>query len=260
MKGSWLSGLSFQHGEICRFSSQGRPAPLVSIIIPTLNESANLEGLLAGLPAAPDVEIILVDGGSTDDTLAVAGRFPQVRGLTGPRGRGVQMNTGALASRGELLVFLHADTRLGPEHLDSLRRAATDPDFAAGAFAFRLLPDIPALRVIAWGVNRRCRLLGLPYGDQALTVKRGLFFELGGYAHCRPEDLDLVLRLKRRTRLRLLEPPVATSGRRWLEQGYFKTTLGNWLFLARHLLERLLTQRWPKVGEMEKIGGGGNEE
>jgi hypothetical protein len=77
------------------------------------------------------------------------------------------MNTGALASRGELLVFLHADTRLTAAHLETLRRLAPAPDFAAGAFAFRLTPDIAALRVIAWGVNRRCQLFGLPYGDAA---------------------------------------------------------------------------------------------
>jgi rSAM/selenodomain-associated transferase 2 len=269
MKGFRFSVFGFRCPEICQCSpdaprrraSQRKlshsPRPLVSIIIPTLNEAANLGVLLAGLPPAPDVEIILVDGGSADDTLKNAARFPHVQALAGLRGRGVQMNTGAAASRGELLVFLHADTRLGAAHLETLRRAALAPDFAAGAFAFRLLPEAPALRFIAWATNWRCRLFGLPYGDQALTVRRGLFFRLGGYAHRRPEDLDLVLRLKRHTRLRLLKPPVATSGRRWLTAGYFKTTMGNWLFLTRHLLERLFTRRWPEVGEMEKVGGDG---
>lgn len=167
------------------------------------------------------------------------------------------MNTGALASQGELLVFLHADTRLGPAHLETLRGLAKDPQFRAGAFAFSLRPDLPALRFIAWGVNRRCRLLGLPYGDQALTVRRSLFFRLGGYAHRRPEDLDLVLRLRQYTRPRLLAPPIATSARRWLEHGYFRTTLKNYLFLARHLAERSFTRRWPEKGEMEKVSGPG---
>jgi rSAM/selenodomain-associated transferase 2 len=200
------------------------------------------------LPEASDVEIILADGGSTDDTLKVAARFPHVQILTSPRGRGFQMNAGALASRGELLVFLHADTRIGPAHLDTLRGLAIDPKFAAGAFVFSLTPDLPALRIIAWGVNRRCRLLGLPYGDQALTVRRSLFFQLGGYAHRRPEDLDFVLRLKRQSHLRLLEPPITTSGRRWLQEGYVKSTIKNWLFLVRHLMERTLTRRWPDRG------------
>jgi len=228
---------------------------LISIIIPTLNEGENLEEFLAVLPEAPDVEIIVADGGSSDDTLKIATRFPHVQTITSPRGRGCQLNAGALASRGELLVFLHADTRIGPMHLDTLRGMARDPHFAAGAFVLSLAPDLPALRIIAWGVNRRCRLLGLPYGDQALTVRRSLFFQMGGYAHRRPEDLDFVLRLKRQARLRLLEPAVITSGRRWLKEGYVKTTIKNWLFLVRHLMERTLTRRWPERGEVEKISG-----
>lgn len=194
-----------------------------------------------------------MDGGSTDDTLAAAARYPGAQILGSPRGRGLQMNTGALASKGELLVFLHADTRMGAVHLETLCRQAADPCFGAGAFAFALTPELPALRSIAWGVNLRCRVLGLPYGDQALTVRRALFFRLGGYAHRRPEDLDLVLRLRHHTRLRLLMPPISTSARRWLEQGYFRTTIYNYLFLGRHLAERTFTRRWPEKGEMEKI-------
>ncbi|MBW1992625.1 MAG: glycosyltransferase, partial [Deltaproteobacteria bacterium] len=201
----------------------------------------------------------VADGGSTDGTPEVAARFPRVQVLSCARGRGRQMNAGALASRGELLVFLHADTRLGSDHLDTLRRLVREPQFAAGAFVFSLYPELPVFRVIAWGVNLRGRLLGLPYGDQALTVRRSLFLELGGYAHRRPEDLDLVLRLRRHTRLRLVKPPVATSGRRWLAEGYVRTTLKNWLFLACHLLERTFTRRWPERGELEEVGGGGGQ-
>lgn len=229
------------------------PVPLISIIIPALNERENLAVLLAGLGPAPDLETIVVDGGSTDGTRQVAARFPHVRTLTTPPGRGLQMNAGALASRGELLVFLHADTCLGAAHLQTLRLAARDPGFAAGAFEFRLMPELRAFRVISWAVNCRCRLFGLPYGDQALTVRRNLFFRVGGFAHRRPEDLDLVLRLRKHTRLRLLEPPVPTSGRRWLAEGYFRTTWRNWLFLARHLAERSLTRRWPQLGEVWKL-------
>jgi rSAM/selenodomain-associated transferase 2 len=233
--------------------------PLISLIIPTLNERANAGHLLAGLPMAPDLEIILVDGGSRDDTLEIASRFPHVKTLTSQPGRGRQMNAGALVSRGELLVFLHADTRWGPEHLDTLRGLIHDPEFQAGAFGFALTPALPALRFIARGVNARCRLFDLPYGDQALTVRRDLFFRVGGYAHRRPEDLDLVLRLKKYARLRLLEPPVVTSGRRWLTDGYFRTTIKNYLFLARHLAERILTRRWLEQGEVNKVSRGGGQ-
>jgi rSAM/selenodomain-associated transferase 2 len=220
----------------------------LSIIIPVLNEARTLGETLSCLPGAPDLEVIVVDGGSTDATLAVAARFPAVRILPAPRGRGSQMNAGALASSGELLVFLHADTRLTAEHLRALQTAAADPAFTAGAFELILTPPAPALKFIAWGANRRARFLGLPYGDQVLMVRRALFFSLGGFAHRRPEDLDLVLRLRGRARLRLLRPPVSSSGRRWLERGYLRTTIKNWLDLARHLAERAFTSRWPEKG------------
>ncbi len=232
-------------------------SPSLSIIIPVLNEAQTLGDTLSGLPGDPDLEVILVDGGSTDDTLAVAARFPSMQVLAALRGRGSQMNAGALASSGDLLVFLHADTHLTAEHLQILHRAAADPSFAAGAFELALRPSVPALRLIAWGANRRARLFGLPYGDQVLIIRRPLFFSLGGFAHRRPEDLDLVLRLKGRTRLKILAPPVSSSGRRWLEQGYLRNTLNNWLGLVGHLAERALTSRWPGKGHLEICGGGG---
>lgn len=231
--------------------------PVISIVLPVLNEARVLAETLTGLPVAADVEIILVDGGSTDGTWELAGRFSHLRLLAAPRGRGCQMNAGARAARGELLVFLHADTQILQEHLPTLRRAAADPAFSAGAFELALSPPTRALRFIAWGANWRSRLLGLPYGDQVLTLRRGLFHALGGFAHRRPEDLDLVLRLKRCSRLRLLSPPVISSGRRWLEQGYFAATRRHWLALARHLAERTFTHRWPPRGELEKVLGGG---
>jgi glycosyltransferase involved in cell wall biosynthesis len=202
----------------------------------------------------PEVEVLVVDGGSDDGTPRLAASFPHVRVFKSPRGRGVQMNTGARAARGELLVFLHADTFMGPTHLRALRVAAADPAFQAGAFRFALTPDLPAFRFLARGVNLRCRLFALPYGDQALSLRRGLFFRLGGFKHGRPEDLDLVLRLRRYTRLRLLSPPLPTSARRWLTQGYFALTLKNWAGLLRHLAERCFTSRWSGGGE---IGGRG---
>ncbi len=231
--------------------------PAISIIIPALNEAPALGQTLASLPRAPDLEVLLVDGGSTDETLQVAAGFPAAKILRALRGRGSQMNAGALASKGELLVFLHADTRLTAEHLWALRTAAADPNFAAGAFELMLTPKVPALRFIAWGANRRARILGLPYGDQVLIIRRGLFLALGGFAHRRPEDLDLVLRLRGRASLRLLSPPVASSGRRWLERGYVRTILKNWLDLARHLAERTFTNRWPEKGDLVDCGRGG---
>jgi rSAM/selenodomain-associated transferase 2 len=218
--------------------------PTFSIILPVYNEARVLGKTLSGLPEAAEVEIIVVDGGSTDPSREVAANFPAVRLLQVPKGRGRQMNAGARAARGEFLVFLHADTSLGPAHLAALRRAAADRTFAAGAFELVLTPPLPALRFIAWGANRRARVFGLPYGDQALILRRDLFEKLGGFCQRRPEDLDLVFRLRRCTRIRILTPPVASSGRKWLQHGYFQITLKNWLFFACHLAERILTRRW----------------
>jgi glycosyltransferase involved in cell wall biosynthesis len=196
------------------------------------------------------MEVLVVDGGSTDDTWQAAGRYPHVIRLKSPKGRGVQMNTGALASRGQLLAFLHADTLIGPVHVAALRHATSDPSFKAGAFELGLSPPLPALRLIAWGANLRSRLFGLPYGDQVLILRRDLFFSLGGFVHRPLEDLDLVLRLKCHARLRHLNPPVASSGRKWLEEGYFRTTAQNWLFALKHLAERAFTRRWPEKGDL----------
>jgi rSAM/selenodomain-associated transferase 2 len=246
-----------KHIGCCGLRVDSVTSPTISIIIPVLNEGKTLGETLSGLPRAPDLEVILVDGGSTDDTLGVAARFPFARLLAAPRGRGGQMNAGAQVSAGEFLVFLHADTHFKAEHLGALRRAVADPAFAAGAFELALRPPLPALRFIAWGANRRARAWGLPYGDQVLIVKRSLFWSLGGFTLRRPEDLDLVLRLKTRTRLKILTPRVSSSGRRWLERGYLRTTLTNWLALARHLAERAFTDRWPGEGDLEICGGGG---
>jgi rSAM/selenodomain-associated transferase 2 len=232
------------------------PPPVISLILPVLNEAPILAAALSGLPRAPDLEIILVDGGSTDATLKVAARFHHVHRLAAPRGRGAQMNAGAPVARGDFFVFLHIDTSLTPDHLAALRRAARDPRVGAGAFELRLTPPTPFLRFIAWGANWRCRLFGLPYGDQAIFVRRDLFFALGGFAHRHPEDLDLVIRLRRFTRLRLLTPPVSSSGRQWLEHGNLRTSGYHWILSIRHLAERLLTRRWPKMGKLW-VGGGG---
>jgi rSAM/selenodomain-associated transferase 2 len=238
--------------------ASGPPSiPTISIILPVLNEALILAETLSGLPRASDLEILLVDGGSSDATRQVAACFPHVRLLTAPRGRGAQMNAGARIARGDLLVFLHADTTLKPQHLVVLRMAARNPGVAAGAFELALSPPTPFLKFISWGANWRCRLFRLAYGDQAIFVRRNLFFTLGGFAHKRPEDLDLVIRLRRFTRLRLFTPPVTSSGRSWLDYGNLRTSGYHWFCLAHHLAERLLTRRWPPMGQL--FAGGQTE-
>jgi len=205
--------------------------PLISIIVPVLNEAATLTATLHPLVGAPDSELIIVDGGSQDGTVNVAGQFTgQV--FKGARGRGNQMNFGALQARGDILLFLHGDTALPASALDMIRRALDDDMVAGGAFRLRFASTGRALKIIAWGANLRSRLFGLPYGDQALFVRRSAFEGIGGFSPWPlMEDVDLVRRLKRTGRMVLLPEAVTTSARRWEREGVLWTTIRNSLLL-----------------------------
>jgi rSAM/selenodomain-associated transferase 2 len=143
------------------------------------------------------------------------------------------MNSGARLAKGDILLFLHADTRLPGDALDAVRTVMQRPDIVGGAFRLAFLPATPALRLIAWGTNMRTRLGRLPYGDQALFMRRQLFEALGGYADV-PflEDVKLVQALRRHGKLALLPQLVHTSGRRWLQDGVVYTTVRNNLLMV----------------------------
>ena len=199
----------------------------ISVIVPVINERAQLAATLAHVPLAPGDELIVVDGGSTDGTLDIAREFtPNV--LSSPPGRARQMNLGAAHAAGDILLFLHADTMLPPASLDAVRRAMQLQQVAGGAFRLVIEPTTPALRLIAWGANLRSRFAQLPYGDQALFVRRSLFEALGGYANeAFLEDVILVRAMRRHGRLVLVPQAVQTSGRRWLNEGVVYTTVRN---------------------------------
>jgi rSAM/selenodomain-associated transferase 2 len=175
---------------------------------------------------------MVIDGGSTDQTVALARQFtPCV--LTSPPGRAQQMNYGARQAHGDVLLFLHADTLLPPGGLEAVRAAMQPPHVVGGAFRLAFTPETPALRVIAWGTNMRTRFGKLPYGDQALFVRRSLFEALGGYANV-PflEDVKLVQALRKHGPFVLLPQAVHTSGRRWLQDGVLYTTVRNNVLMA----------------------------
>jgi rSAM/selenodomain-associated transferase 2 len=204
----------------------------VSVIVPVINEQEQLATTLSHVPLAPGDELIVVDGGSTDQTLDIARQFtPHV--LNSPPGRARQMNLGAAHATGDVLLFLHADTILPPSGLDAVRRAMQAPQTAGGAFRLAITPATPALQLIAWVANLRSRFAQLPYGDQALFVRRSLFETLGGYAD-EPflEDVTLVRALRRHGRLVLVPQPVRTSGRRWLNEGVVYTTVRNYVIVG----------------------------
>ncbi len=203
--------------------------PAVSVIVPVLNEAAALPALLETLAAAlaPGDEIIVADGGSDDASAALAGQRG-VRVIEAARGRARQMNAGAAAAGGEVLWFVHADSRVDPSARAALG-AALDGGAAWGRFDVRL--DDPAwpFRLIEGLMNRRSRLTGIATGDQALFVRRALFAELGGFPDIAlMEDIELSARLRRAARPACLRTPVVTSARRWRRHGIVRTVLLMW--------------------------------
>ncbi len=202
----------------------------LSIIIPVLNEGERLRGAVNALRPlrVNGHEVIVVDGGSADDMPAIAGSLAD-RTLTGPRGRALQMNAGAQAAGGDILLFLHADTLLPPGAdrliIDGLSKSGR----TWGRFNVRLAGRHPLLRVIGIAMNLRSRLTGIMTGDQAIFVRRDLFERIGGYPEIAlMEDVALSKRLKRAGPPLCLKAKVLTSSRRWREHGIVRTMLTMW--------------------------------
>jgi rSAM/selenodomain-associated transferase 2/rSAM/selenodomain-associated transferase 1 len=196
----------------------------ISVIVPALNEAEHLPQTLLSLKDARDVETVVVDGGSTDGTPEIAKRAG-CQLLCSPPSRALQMNAGAQAATGSILVFLHADTRLPERFEDHVRRALDQPRVVAGAFQFRIDGPQRALRLIEWGVNLRSRHLQMPYGDQALFLKAETFRTIGGFPELPiMDDFELVRRLRRHGRIAIADAAVTTSARRWNAIGPLRTT------------------------------------
>jgi rSAM/selenodomain-associated transferase 2 len=201
----------------------------LSAIIPTLNEAASLPRTVAALrPAAMLREIIVADGGSSDETIAVAGAAG-ARVVGAAPGRGAQLAAGAAAAAGDWLLFLHADCRLEPGWEAAVRAFVCAPGAADRAGYFDLALDDPAPaarrleRMVAW----RCRWLSLPYGDQGMLIARSLYDALGGFAPMPlMEDVELVCRLGRRRIARIGARSIA-SARRYRRDGYWRSSLRN---------------------------------
>jgi len=204
--------------------------PQLSIIIPVLDEVAGIAASLAAL--APlrgrGAEVIVVDGGSRDGTLEAASPLADVV-ITAPRGRGSQMNAGAAAAHGDVLLFLHADTRLPPDAdrlvIDVLARSM----HAWGRFDVTIAGRSPLLRVVAAMMNWRSRVTGIATGDQAMFMTRAAFAQAGGFP-----DIPLMEDVVLSRRLKAIGPPaclatrVTTSGRRWDRDGVLHTILMMW--------------------------------
>ena len=206
----------------------------ISVIIPTLNEEMVLVPTLRHTATLGFHEVIVVDGGSTDRTLELAGACcvdtTNTRIITAPRGRARQMNAGAKASGGDILLFLHADTRLPGEAGRLVSSALEDSAVVGGRFDVRF--DSPSAwgRVISAMMNIRSRLTGIATGDQAMFVRRGVFERLGGFSDIPlMEDIDLSRRMKRAGTVAALHDTVTTSFRRWETRGPVRTILLMWI-------------------------------
>lgn len=214
-------------------------------MIPALDEASGIAEAV-GSAAGFGIETIVVDGGSRDETVRLA-REAGARVLMGERGRARQLRSGSEASRGEIIVFLHADTRLPPGWAEGVRRALGDPGCAGGAFRFRLVERGGRARLLEWGVALRVALFGLPYGDQALFVRRDVLERMGGVPIVPiMEDLDLVRGIKSAGRLAMLDLPATTSGRRYAVRGMGRTVFQHLVaLLAWQLnLDRARLARW----------------
>lgn len=210
--------------------------PRISIVIPVLNEARSIEKTLWSTLPMDNVEIVVVDGESRDETVDIARRYG-VRLLTTAAGRGPQLNAGARVADGSVFIFLHADTRLPPDADSLVRKALADASVAAGAFSLSIDAVGKRFRIVEKGANIRSRYLGLPYGDQAIFMRRRTFQRLGGFPEIPVmEDFVMMNRARRLGRVVLLPQPALTSGRRWLRLGVVRTTLINQRMLLSYAL------------------------
>lgn len=210
-------------------------APALSIVMPVLNEAGHLDATLEALAPLQQhgVELIVVDGGSDDDTLDKARRYATTVCVS-PRGRARQMNTGAAEAHGDVLLFLHADTQLPPD-ADRLVAQAIARGAVWGRFDVTIQGQSALLPVVAALMNIRSRWTGIATGDQALFVQRDVFQHLGGFPD-QPlmEDIELSRRLCRLSRPACLRPKVTTSGRRWDTRGAWSTIFLMWRLRWRY--------------------------
>ncbi len=212
----------------------------ISVVIPVLNEQAVINaaiGRMRLISAGEPTEVIVVDGDPGGSTIrAVAD--PLVLRLTSPPGRAVQMNRGAREARGDILLFLHADTLLPEGAIGLIRDTLGTGRCQAGAFGLELDSGRMSLRIVAAAARFRIRLTGIPFGDQSLFILRDYFHQIGGYAEIPlMEDVEIALRIKKRGgRIAILEERAVTSSRKWEEEGVLYSIFRNWFLQLSYFM------------------------
>lgn len=207
----------------------------LSIIIPTLNECRNIASVLKNFKDFPDVEIIVSDGGSVDGTQELATENGAIT-VVSPPGRGTQLNRGAALATGEILLFLHADSRISHEGISTVMEAMKTGKFAGGAFYLSVDRAGKLLKIVVAAANLRSKYLKIAYGDQGIFVDREHFERLHGFKEIPlMEDYDFFRRLRMSGKTILIPKGLATSARRWEKEGVLYSTFRNWtiFFLYR---------------------------
>lgn len=208
----------------------------ISVIIPTLNEAGNIQNAIASIQSGTNIEVIVVDGGSQDYTVELSQSLG-AKVISSPPGRAMQMNAGAFMASGDILLFLHADTRI-PINFDvMIRTALQQPRIVAGAFTLQIDAPLWGLRLVELGVKWRLHFWQMPYGDQAIFLTKEIFQQVGNFPPLPiMEDFELMRRLKKLGKITILPISVITSSRRWLQKGIFSTTLLNQIVIIAYLL------------------------
>jgi len=208
--------------------------PEISIIVPVYSESNVISTLihhLQELKYKGEYEIIIVDGHPENTTLQIIQSNASIRKISSQKGRALQMNRGAGIAEGEILLFVHADTYLPENGLNVIARKLCSRKIVGGAFRLGIDSSHPGLKIIEIVANNRTNLTRIPYGDQAIFIKKDYFHEFGGYKNIPlMEDVELMRRIKRRgDQIIIIGQKTRTSPRRWIQQGITYCTLRNWI-------------------------------
>jgi len=215
----------------------------ISVIVPVLDEEKIIRKTLSALDISDNEELIVVDGGSSDNTTAIAREFTD-KVFVSFCGRARQMNYGAQRAKGDALFFLHADCLMPENGFSIIRDALEDEKVSAGAFNLKIDHPSPAFRIIEFGANMRSRTTSIPYGDQGIFLRKDIFQQAGGFAEIPlMEDVELLMRLKGMGKIVFVRPPVTASPRRWLKEGIVYCTLRDWAFALSFSVFKVLPQK-----------------
>jgi len=203
----------------------------ISVIMPVLNEEASVGSCLAQFQDVKDVELIVVDGGSSDRTQEVVEALEAVRWVeASDTGRAIQMNVGAKEARGDVFLFLHADTFLPEDGIGLIRKSLDNAHVVGGRFQLGLSEKTPGFRLVAWFSTLRSRYLGITYGDQGIYVRREVFEAVGGFPQLWVfEDSEFCKCVKKLGKFVMVNAQVCSSTRRWRKWGIVRTVFWMWV-------------------------------